>query len=134
MITLPKTISYFSMYFINPFKFYKNIALIRCVKKLYLSFSDPCFQPVGVTNGLVRNIRNIGSSRLKGNCTEVRVVAGRLDTSMTIKGIAIRSTLRANVLKGLPIDYAYIDANPWIWLRESSRTKNAEHRVIILLR
>ena len=61
----------------------------------------------------------------------MRVVAGRLDTSMTIKGIAIRSTHRANVLKGLPMDYAYIDANPWIRLHESSRTKKADERVII---
>ena len=94
-------------------------------------FSDPCFQPVGVTNGLLGDIRNIGSSRLSGNCTEIKLVFGEFDTSMTIKGIAIRSTLRPNVVKELPMDYAYIDANPWILLRESSITKNAEERVII---
>ena len=64
----------------------------------------------------------------------MRVVVGEFATSMTIKGIAIRSTIRANVLKGLPMDYAYIYANPWIPLRESSRTKKADERVIILLR
>ena len=60
----------------------------------------------------------------------MRVVTGRLDTSMTIKGIAIRST-KTVVLKGLPMDYAYIDENPWILLRESSITKKGEERVII---
>ena len=61
----------------------------------------------------------------------MRVVVGEFATSMTIKGIAIRSTHRPNVLKGLPMDYAYIDANPWIRLRESSITKKADERVII---
>ena len=78
---------------------------------------------------------NIKRSRLSGSCNEVKVVVGEFATSMTIKGIAIRSTRTAVFLKGLPMEYAYyIHANPWIWLRESSRTKKAEHRVIILLR
>ena len=38
---------------------------------------------------------------------------------MTIRGIAIRT--KDVDTKELPIDIAYIDANPWIPLRESSK-------------
>ena len=82
---------------------------------------DPCSQPVGITNGLVNKGKDLVLSRLSGSCNEVSLVYGEFDTSMTIKGIAIRSTNTTKDLEKLVMDYAYIHANPWMPVKESSR-------------
>ena len=96
---------------------------------------DPCFQPVGITNGLVTTTVH-GETRkpgLDGSCEYIALVWARFETSMTIKGIAIKSTDRRNDVKRLPMDYAYNLANPWIRLYGSSRS-NTEERVKVFLK
>ena len=89
---------------------------------------DSCFQPFGITNGLVTTTvqGETGKSGLDGNCEYISLVWAKFKTSMTIKGIAIKSTDTSIDLEGLPMDYAYIDANPWIRLYGSSRSNTVE--------
>ena len=54
-----------------------------------------------------------------GICKGVSIAWGEFHTSMTIKGVALQSDSTTKSV--IPMDYAYIDANPWIRLRESSR-------------
>ena len=89
--------------------------------KWFFINSDPCFQPVGITNGLVNKGKDLVLSRVSGSCNYVSLVWGEFDTSMTIKGIAIRSTKTKPTLKTLPMDYAYINANPWMRVKQSSK-------------
>ena len=92
-------------------------------------FLDPCFQPIGISNGLAKDI---GSNDirftipLKDGCRQFKYVHGNLVTPMTIKGIAFRSKQNIN---GMPLNYAFIDANPWIPVRKSSRTQASKKRV-----
>ena len=96
---------------------------------IFFLHSDPCFQPIGITNGLVIDKRAVANSRLSGNCIDTDLVWGEFHTSMTIKGIALKSTFTSSV--ELPMDYAYIDANPWMRLRQSLRV-HAKERVNIV--
>ena len=96
------------------------------------SIADPCFQPVGISNGLVtrggtdNNWIVIDSARFINTCKPVDVVWGDFGKLMTIKGIAIRSN---KILNEIEMYYAYRDADPWIPLRKSSRDKPKEMRV-----
>ena len=89
-----------------------------------LSYLDPRFQPIGITNGLVTRGGELEESRLSGSCNHVSIVWGQLDASMTIKGIAIQSTDKTEVQ--FPMEYAYINDNPWMKLKQSSRIDNSE--------
>ena len=87
---------------------------------MILCHLDPCFQPIGISNGLAKIIREKAkkASRfitpLEG-CSGVSYVYGNFITSMTIKGIAFRSTrnIELNLL------YAFMHSDPWISLRKS---------------
>ena len=92
----------------------------------FLFISDPCFQPVGITNGLVIDRQELVISRLSGTCNEIDLAFGEFYKSMTIKGIAIKGTSRITNQLKLPMDYAYIDANPWVRLNKSSRINAKE--------
>ena len=95
----------------------------------FLLLPDPCFQPVGITNGLVFDVVDLDISRLSGNCNRISFVFGEFHTSMTIKGIALRSTDTSPVK--IPLDFAYIDANPSMRLSKSSRN-NARDITVLL--
>ena len=93
---------------------------------------DPCFQPVGITNGLVIEGSQLGLSRLSITCRYASLVTAEFATSMTIKGIAIRGTNRySKPSTEFPMDIAYIDPNPWMPIKESSRNK-ANHLKVIM--
>ena len=46
---------------------------------------------------------------------------------MTIKGIAVRSTIKTQ--HEFSMTYAYIDADPWMYVLKSARDKPNEDRV-----
>ena len=100
---------------------------------VYYCHLDPCFQPVGISNGLSKRIGTSSETISNvprfitplGSCT-FSYVSGSLVTPMTIKGIAFRSNSKINFMT---LEYAFIDANPWIAVRKSSRTEKNVKRV-----
>ena len=93
---------------------------------------DPCFQPIGITNGLVNKGLQLDRSRLSITCRYVRLVTAEFATSMTIKGIAIRGTNRYNEsTTELPMDIDYIETHPWMPVKKSSRNSAYEVKVIM---
>ena len=100
---------------------------------VYYCHLDPCFQPVGISNGLSKRIGTSSETISNvprfitplGSCT-LSYVSGILVTPMTIKGIAFRSNTNIELLN---LDYAFFDANPWIPVYKSSRTEKTVIRV-----
>ena len=100
-------------------------------------FLDPCFQPVGISNGLVKRIgsndhRDFGYDGARfvtpftRGCNSLNYFYGYFGTSMTIKGIAMRSKSNGIVME---LMHAFIDADPWMRLRKSSRIDATTKRV-----
>ena len=104
-----------------------TIILLGLLNFIQYLNSDPCFQPVGITNGLVPERLKIKESRLSGKCQKLYIVQGDFGISMTIKGIAVRSTIE--IAKEFSIAYAYRPADPWMFVEKSSRDKPHKDRV-----
>ena len=104
-----------------------TISLFGLLNFIQYLNSDPCFQPVGITNGLVPERHNINKSRLSGKCQKLRGVNGDFLKSMTIKGIAVRSTIET--AHEFSIAYAYLHQEPWIFVEKNSRDNPHEDRV-----
>ena len=112
----------------------------------FFSIADLCHQPIGISDGQVKNAAVDDSvSRLqhadtlrfiipfpKENCLKVKsFVEAQFRKVMTIKGIAFRSWSKIN---GMKMMYAFRDADPWILVGKSVRggTKPQEFRVSLV--